>query len=300
MSDFNAQIIEVPRQRREGRRRLRGRRWCCSTRSAPARAPIASTPSCTAGTATTSSSSPPGAAPPPADWFHNLVAHPDVTVEVGTDVPVRARVAEGDERERLWARQKELMPGLAEYEAKTTRQIPVIVLEPDARLKKTCGGGVLGQASRWFSAVRRRWTAPVRVRGLRPRGETSPAPARSREARGEDEAAAEALALRVPSTGIRWPAMDNPRGTSTGSGRAAPGRHTRGCRHRPRSASRSARPDPRPARLPETGARRCGWCTRQWRYGEVAEAMGTSVSMVGNHVRRGLDRLLALEVDARA
>jgi hypothetical protein len=39
-------------------------------------------------------------------------------------------VAEGDERERLWARQKELMPGFAEYEAKTTRQIPVIVLEP--------------------------------------------------------------------------------------------------------------------------------------------------------------------------
>ena len=72
-----------------------------------------------------------GGAPTHPDWFHNLVAHPDVTVEVGTDtVPVRARVAEGDERERLWARQKELMPGLAEYEAKTTRQIPVIVLEP--------------------------------------------------------------------------------------------------------------------------------------------------------------------------
>jgi deazaflavin-dependent oxidoreductase (nitroreductase family) len=72
-----------------------------------------------------------GGAPTHPDWFHNLVAHPDVTVEVGTDtVPVRARVAEGDERERLWARQKELMPGFAEYEAKTTRQIPVIVLEP--------------------------------------------------------------------------------------------------------------------------------------------------------------------------
>jgi deazaflavin-dependent oxidoreductase (nitroreductase family) len=72
-----------------------------------------------------------GGAPAHPDWFHNLVAHPDVTVEVGTDtVPVRARVAEGDERERLWARQKELMPGFAEYEAKTTRQIPVIVLEP--------------------------------------------------------------------------------------------------------------------------------------------------------------------------
>jgi deazaflavin-dependent oxidoreductase (nitroreductase family) len=64
------------------------------------------------------------------DWFHNLKAHPDVTVEVGTDtVDVRARVAEGDERERIWTRQKEVMPGFAEYEQKTARQIPVIVLE---------------------------------------------------------------------------------------------------------------------------------------------------------------------------
>ena len=72
-----------------------------------------------------------GGAPTNPDWFHNLVAHPDVTVEVGTEnVPVRARVAEGDERDRLWSLQKELMPGFAEYEAKTTRQIPVVVLEP--------------------------------------------------------------------------------------------------------------------------------------------------------------------------
>ncbi|HET8621571.1 MAG TPA: nitroreductase family deazaflavin-dependent oxidoreductase [Acidimicrobiales bacterium] len=72
-----------------------------------------------------------GGAPTDPDWFHNLLAHPDVTVEVGTEiVPVRARVAEGDERDRLWSLQKELMPGFAEYEAKTTRQIPVIVLEP--------------------------------------------------------------------------------------------------------------------------------------------------------------------------
>lgn len=72
-----------------------------------------------------------GGAPTDPDWYHNLLAHPDVTVEVGTEiVPVRARVAEGDERDRLWSLQKELMPGFAEYEAKTTRQIPVIVLEP--------------------------------------------------------------------------------------------------------------------------------------------------------------------------
>ena len=71
-----------------------------------------------------------GGAPTDPDWYHNLLAHPDVTVEVGTEiVPVRARVAEGDERDRLWSLQKELMPGFAEYEAKTTRQIPVVVLE---------------------------------------------------------------------------------------------------------------------------------------------------------------------------
>jgi deazaflavin-dependent oxidoreductase (nitroreductase family) len=71
-----------------------------------------------------------GGAPENPAWFHNLVAHPDVTVEIGTEtVLVRARVAEGDERERLWARQKELMPGFGDYEAKTTRQIPAVVLD---------------------------------------------------------------------------------------------------------------------------------------------------------------------------
>jgi deazaflavin-dependent oxidoreductase (nitroreductase family) len=64
------------------------------------------------------------------DWYHNLVANPRASVEVGTDtVDVNARVATGDERERLWSRQKELYPGFAEYEQKTTREIPVIVLE---------------------------------------------------------------------------------------------------------------------------------------------------------------------------
>jgi deazaflavin-dependent oxidoreductase (nitroreductase family) len=71
-----------------------------------------------------------GGAPTNPDWFHNLRAHPDATIEVGTDtVPVVARAAEGDERERLWSRQKERMPGFADYEQKTTREIPVVVLE---------------------------------------------------------------------------------------------------------------------------------------------------------------------------
>jgi deazaflavin-dependent oxidoreductase (nitroreductase family) len=72
-----------------------------------------------------------GGAPDNPAWYHNVVAHPEVTVEVGTTTePRKARVATGDERERLWSRQKELIPGFADYEARTDRQIPVIVLDP--------------------------------------------------------------------------------------------------------------------------------------------------------------------------
>ena len=64
------------------------------------------------------------------DWFHNLKAHPDIRVEVGGDtVAVRARVAEGEERDRLFDRQKAAYPGFADYEAGTDRVIPVVVLE---------------------------------------------------------------------------------------------------------------------------------------------------------------------------
>jgi deazaflavin-dependent oxidoreductase (nitroreductase family) len=71
-----------------------------------------------------------GGAPTNPDWYHNLRANPQATVEVGTDeISVRARVTEGDERERLWSRAIEAMPGFADYEKRTPRQIPVIVLE---------------------------------------------------------------------------------------------------------------------------------------------------------------------------
>ena len=70
-------------------------------------------------------------APTNPDWYHNLVAHPDAVVEVGTDtVPVTARVAGPDEREAIWTRQKQAAPGFADYEKKTTRVIPVVILEP--------------------------------------------------------------------------------------------------------------------------------------------------------------------------
>jgi deazaflavin-dependent oxidoreductase (nitroreductase family) len=65
------------------------------------------------------------------DWYHNLVANPEVTVEVGEKrFPARAIVADGTERDRLFDAQAALMPNFAEYQTKTTRKIPVIVLEP--------------------------------------------------------------------------------------------------------------------------------------------------------------------------
>jgi deazaflavin-dependent oxidoreductase (nitroreductase family) len=70
-----------------------------------------------------------GAAKHPA-WYHNLVAHPETIIEIGTEtVPVRARFVTGEERERIWTRQKAFYPRFAKYEAQTTRDIPVIILE---------------------------------------------------------------------------------------------------------------------------------------------------------------------------
>lgn len=69
-------------------------------------------------------------APDNPDWYHNLVANPAAKIELGTeDVDVTARVLDGDERAEIWEKQKELMPGFAEYEAKTDRVIPVVLLE---------------------------------------------------------------------------------------------------------------------------------------------------------------------------
>ena len=71
-----------------------------------------------------------GGAPTSPDWYHNLVAHPEVTVELPNETfDARARVAEGPERERLWRAQAALMPNFDEYQKATTRKIPVVVLE---------------------------------------------------------------------------------------------------------------------------------------------------------------------------
>jgi deazaflavin-dependent oxidoreductase (nitroreductase family) len=64
------------------------------------------------------------------DWYHNLVANPRTTVELGTETfPVTARVLTGEERDDVYARQCEVEPQFAEYQRSTTRIIPVIELQ---------------------------------------------------------------------------------------------------------------------------------------------------------------------------
>ncbi|MCB0166594.1 MAG: nitroreductase family deazaflavin-dependent oxidoreductase [Anaerolineae bacterium] len=70
-----------------------------------------------------------GGAPTNPDWYYNLVAHPQVEVEVGTErFPVRATVAEEPERTQLFEKMATLYPGFYDYERKTTRVMPVVVL----------------------------------------------------------------------------------------------------------------------------------------------------------------------------
>ncbi len=65
------------------------------------------------------------------DWYHNLKAHPNTKIEVGSEtIDVVAEEATGEERERLFARGAERFPDLAKYARKTDRVVPVIVLTP--------------------------------------------------------------------------------------------------------------------------------------------------------------------------
>jgi deazaflavin-dependent oxidoreductase (nitroreductase family) len=72
-----------------------------------------------------------GGAPTNPDWYYNVVAHPLVTVEVGAQkLQAEASVAAEPERTRLYNKMVEMMPGFADYQKKTTRVIPVIILTP--------------------------------------------------------------------------------------------------------------------------------------------------------------------------
>ena len=71
-----------------------------------------------------------GGSPTHPDWYHNLMAHPEVTVELGPErFLARAIAAEGAERRRLYDQMAAQFPFFADYEKKTPRQIPLIILE---------------------------------------------------------------------------------------------------------------------------------------------------------------------------
>ena len=73
-------------------------------------------------------------APTNPDWYHNLLANPQVTLELGTET-IRATatpITEGPERDRLYAAMAETLSSFADYEQKTSRVIPVVILEPSA------------------------------------------------------------------------------------------------------------------------------------------------------------------------
>lgn len=64
-------------------------------------------------------------------WFHNLRANPETTIQIGSQRrAVRARVAAGEERRRLWAKAVEAYGSYREYQERTEREIPIVVLEP--------------------------------------------------------------------------------------------------------------------------------------------------------------------------
>lgn len=70
-----------------------------------------------------------GGAPDHPSWFENLEANPHATIRVkAEEIPVRASVAEGEERSRLWKSMAEVWPAYDDYQAKTDREIPVVIL----------------------------------------------------------------------------------------------------------------------------------------------------------------------------
>jgi len=71
-----------------------------------------------------------GGAPTNPDWYHNLIAHPEVWLEVGAErFKARATVPEREERDRLFAKIAQREPGVIEYQKSTTRILPVVILK---------------------------------------------------------------------------------------------------------------------------------------------------------------------------
>ena len=72
-----------------------------------------------------------GGAPEHPGWYRNILANPDVEVQVGAKkMKARARTVTGDQRIRLWEKALEFWPPYADYQLKTEREIPVVLLDP--------------------------------------------------------------------------------------------------------------------------------------------------------------------------
>lgn len=72
-----------------------------------------------------------GGAPQHPSWYRNILANPEVEIQVGTvTLKARARTAVGEERARLWEEALKFWPPYADYQRKTEREIPVVVLDP--------------------------------------------------------------------------------------------------------------------------------------------------------------------------
>ena len=70
-------------------------------------------------------------APEHPAWYHNLMAHPETTIEIGDQtIEVVASEAQGEERDHIYNAQAARLPQFGEYETKTTRKIPVVLLTP--------------------------------------------------------------------------------------------------------------------------------------------------------------------------
>ncbi len=71
-----------------------------------------------------------GGAPKHPQWYHNLIAHPDIIVEVGSEkFPARARLLSGEERAKAFAKAAEVFPPYSEFQQNTTREIPIFLLK---------------------------------------------------------------------------------------------------------------------------------------------------------------------------
>ena len=112
-------------------------------------------------------------APTNPDWYRNLVAHPRASVEVATGTfEVQAEVAGREERDRLYAIQSERYPGFAEYQEKTTRVIPVVILSALRRERVTRPGEEYWSSRRTLTTLTSAWQVRSRLgptRGSRSR-----------------------------------------------------------------------------------------------------------------------------------